>query len=146
MNELYHYGVLGMKWGIRRYQPYSVRPRESGKKGKEVGEARKASRQIRREKNERKASVLADYKNRRILTDDELKDKIRRLENEAKLKKLTNENYRAGKAFLSEAAVDTLKGVTKTSMNAAANSLIRIGLGEKVDKKEFATYFKPKKK
>ena len=29
-----------MKWGIRRYQPYSVKPRGSGKGGKEIGEAR----------------------------------------------------------------------------------------------------------
>lgn len=38
---LAHYGVLGMHWGIRRYQPYSVKPRESGLSGKEVGEARR---------------------------------------------------------------------------------------------------------
>lgn len=37
---LAHYGVVGMKWGIRRYQPYSVKPRSSGKAGKEVGEAK----------------------------------------------------------------------------------------------------------
>lgn len=34
---LCHHGVKGMKWGIRRYQPYSVVPRGSGKTGKFVG-------------------------------------------------------------------------------------------------------------
>lgn len=38
---LVHHGVLGMKWGIRRYQPYSTVPRGSGKRGKEIGDAKK---------------------------------------------------------------------------------------------------------
>lgn len=43
-NELYHYGVIGMHWGIRRFQPYSLIPRKSGKGGKETGQAKKSSK------------------------------------------------------------------------------------------------------
>lgn len=71
-NELIHYGVLGMRWGVRKSKP-SSHGRKNAKPAKDKA-AFEAKKKIKENKKSKKPKKISD------LSDDELKARIARLE------------------------------------------------------------------
>lgn len=126
--ELYHFGVKGMKWGVRRYQNSDGSLTPAGRK--------RYDKQVR-------ASRKADVKNRRTLSDSEIEQKIKRLESEKKLKNLTEEDLSPGR----KAASDILKSAGNKVLTAAAAGAaayaVKVAMTKKFDIKEAASYIVP---
>lgn len=123
-DELYHHGIKGQKWGIRRFQPYL--PGSKVKGGKEVGKATKVKQRgsivehfkAKRAASKKAASIKKAQKTRKTNLDFEAAKKKAiesgTAEDLAKFKgKLTNEEYT--KAFL------RLQNEKKLSDMVAAN-------------------------
>lgn len=117
-NELYHHGIKGMRWGIRRFQNADGSLKPEGEKrygsGKSLGQTIKAYKVSRqRKKNlekaraakvekqktaEERAKLIAKGKIRpKDMTQEELNARITRLESERRIKQLERETYEASK-------------------------------------------------
>jgi hypothetical protein len=136
MNYLYHHGIKGMKWGVRRSKAqlgYKV----SSKKSK-----------VQSADDKKKADMKKASKNRRLLSDTNLKQRIERIKLEKQLKELTDEELSPGKKFIK----DVLSSSGKKAATAIATGAIlyagKAAVTQNFDAREMAGYVfqKPKNK
>lgn len=90
MNELYHHGIKGMHWGIRRFQNPDGTLTAAGKRREQANSDRAARKEATRQRD-------WNAKNASQLSDKELTDQILRLQREKQLKQLTDDVVRPGR-------------------------------------------------
>lgn len=125
---LEHHGIKGMRWGIRRYQNPDGSRTALGKK-------RESSRNDK-EKKARKA----DAKNRRTMSDVDLKKRVERMKLEKEYKNLVDEDIAPGKKYIFEILSAIGK---KTIPIAAAGALaygVKVAMTKQFDIEEAAQY------
>lgn len=128
--ELYHWGIKGQKWGVRRYQ---------NKDGSLTSAGKKRQKKLTADEKER-ASRKKDLKNRRTMSDADLKKKIERLKMEKEFKSLTNEDINPGKTFVNDVMSSAGKKVLTIAAAGALAYGVKAAMTKEFDIKEAAGY------
>ena len=109
-DELYHYGVKGMRWGVRRTAA------QLGWAIKKVGSSLKRSiSESNKRANERKRErELMEMKGKpKKMSSDELKRRIDRLKMEKEYRSLMNETRNRGRKTVDDVIIDIGKNTAK---------------------------------
>lgn len=118
--ELYHYGIKGQKWGIRRYQNKDGTLTEAGKKRAEKLE--KEYEDLTGKKPTSEGSSAK--KSVKDMTDEELNKAVNRLQLEQRYKSLNPEKVSTGEKFIQKVSKDiVVPAATNASRNALQNAL-----------------------
>ena len=145
-NDIWHYGIKGQKWGIRRYQNSDGTLTAAGKRQqkkeekRQAKEARKQAKQVDKEIRQERAYAS---KNRRSLSDEELVSRVKRLEQERKLKNLTDEDVATGRTAVKSFLKETGRRVLTTAAIGAAVYAGHYAMTGKFDPQQDANYIFP---
>lgn len=119
-SELIHYGVRGMRWGVRRYQNKDGSLTAAGRKRySDDGPSGKTTK-LKASKGKVSASEAPKKKSISEMSDDELNRAVRRLQLEQQYRNLNPQKVSTGKKFVQRVTKNVLIPAVE---NAARNSL-----------------------
>ena len=120
-DELYHHGVLGMKWGVRRYQNKDGTLTEAGKKR----QAKLEKKYYKLTKNDIR-KTRDNYKSVSEMSDNELREKINRKKMEKEYKKLYSPEMTVTQKYATKILNDmVIAGVTLAGKKYITENITR---------------------
>ena len=130
-NELQHWGIKGMRWGVRRYQNKDGTLTPAGKRReKQLAKQRVENlKKAREAKAERKSKIATDSLSPKKMTEKELNDRIARLELEKKYRDAVRENRSSmarGKRFIDKFLDSTVDKVAETAAADVVAQAIKV--------------------
>lgn len=122
-NVLAHYGIRGMKWGVRRYQNKDGSLTAAGKKrySGDGGNAGTTKSTTSSSSGRKKVSEM---------TDDELNRAVRRLQLEQQYRQLNPEKVSAGQKFVNKVANDVIIPAATTVARNAVQKVMQDALSK----------------
>lgn len=126
---LAHFGIKGMKWGVRRS------PEQLGRKPG-ISKAEQGRRDARSKASE----------NRRKLSDADIRARIERMQLEKRLKDLTEEDLSPGKAYAKQVITQAGKKALSSALTGAALYAVKYALTREFNAREAAGYLAPRPK
>lgn len=139
-NELYHHGVLGMRWGVRRYQNKDGSLTNAGKKRRK-GQAEEETTEQKRARLLKSSNAQELYDNRHLLSTNEINERLNRIDTEQRLARVAASTKKTGMDYVNK-AISVYKKVDEaysTVANSAVGKTLAKKLGIEVgsSKKEF---------
>lgn len=174
-NELYHYGILGMKWGIRRYQKRDGTLTNAGKRkyNKEMKKLEEEEKIIKNKKRTQAKLDKLESKRRSVselkkgsekfysnsndkpkeksvksLSDAELREKVNRMQLEKQYNDLSPKQISLGKVFVNRVVKNVVAPAAEEIGKQALKSVMADALNKHkpFSKEEYELFTNNKKK